>query len=113
MKTIVTTACLVGLASAVGAQPLIVQAPEVRSQTVSFADLNLASDGGVSILKSRIRAAANSVCVNSNVDLLTSNLDTMACHHRAVADGDQQLERIRVAQRSGASMAAASITITQ
>ncbi len=114
MQKLLITGCLFGMAAAANAQPPVtVAAPAVQSEAVSFADLNLASDRGMHAIKSRIRAAAERVCNidGLRVDPLANQLRGRTCYRSAVGGGYSQLEQIRTARASGATVATATLTI--
>lgn len=114
MRTLFFSACALGLATAANAQPPVtVSAPAVQVERVSFADLNLGSERGMSAIKSRIRAAAYRVCNlgHSRVDPLATQLEGKACFRTAVSDGYSQLDQIALARANGATIATATLTI--
>ena len=114
MRTLFITAFALGFAAAANAQPpLTVEAPAVQVETVSFADVNLASERGMSAVKSRIRAAAYRVCnINhSRVDDLATQLEGKTCFRSALSAGYSQLDQISAARANGATIATATLTI--
>ncbi|MBA3577048.1 MAG: UrcA family protein [Sphingomonas sp.] len=65
--------------------PTVSQAARFNSVSVPFADLNLATDGGATILEKRITNAARTVCeIEDSRDLDLASA-TSACRDQAVA----------------------------
>lgn len=112
--------CMTGAVA--GASQLVVPAAalaspadyEVVTQTVSFADLNLASEEGVRALKSRIRGAAGSICDKGYYSAMFGDHSRFACVKKAVASAQHQFEfAVASARPSGATvLGAATLTIT-
>lgn len=88
---------LVGTASAAPAS----DAPSV---TVSYSDLNLASDAGTQVLYSRIVSAARDVCFTRDVDNrdLGAMLSARRCESTAIANAVSSIHSERLAALSGA-----------
>ena len=97
--------------SAANAQGVVVVGEPAPSQTVSYADLNIASESGKTRLQHRIRAAARSLCLENNVDSLETELTRRACFESAVGDGYRQMDVAIAARASGAPLAAATLVI--
>jgi UrcA family protein len=70
---------------------LVIQAPAAR---VGYADLNLQSQAGRLQLLGRIRSAAQSLCIEPNIDPLPEKLIRMECYQTAVGSGLSQLETL-------------------
>jgi UrcA family protein len=60
---------------------------------VKFRDLNLGSTEGVAALKSRVRRAANSVCMPNGVTDLATTSRALACRGTAIAAAQPQIAR--------------------
>ena len=111
MKTIVTFigAVILG-ASAASAQSVTVTAPGPVAR-VSFADLNLHSPSGRTLLQRRIRGAADDLCFEDGILPLQVRLQRHACFNAVVADGNRQLDELLAAPASGSALAATALTI--
>ena len=66
--------------------PTVSQAAESNWVRVSYADLNLASEVGATILENRIESAARTVCEIEDSRDLTLAQATQICRSQAVAD---------------------------
>jgi UrcA family protein len=113
MKSIVAFVGLVVLstsAAATAAESLTVTAP-APSKRVSYADLNLNTDSGRTLLQRRIRGAAGDLCLEDNINPLNVRVQRRACFTAAVADGYRQLDALLEARASGTAFAAASLVI--
>jgi UrcA family protein len=73
------------------------------SMTVSYSDLNLASDAGTQVLYSRIVAAARDVCFARDVDNrdLGAMLASRSCVNTAIANAVNTVHSQRLAALSG------------
>lgn len=114
IRTTLFAACAVLIApAALAGSPVTVERPSVQTETVYFADLNLASDRGVSAVKNRIRAAAQRVCNIQPiaVDELAGQLRGKACLTGALRDSHRQLDELLDARAGGAVMSTASLTV--
>ncbi|MGI4881471.1 MAG: UrcA family protein [Janthinobacterium lividum] len=81
--------CTVTVAPAAAAiSPEIV----VQQKTVSYADLDLSSATGRDTLDRRLRAAANSVCLDAS-----SPINTKACRGTALAEARITMQRVQSA----------------
>jgi UrcA family protein len=70
----------------------VVEARIQPTKLVSYADLNLSRASDLATLQTRVRRAANSLCLpNGKVDLLTIS-DGMTCRNAAIADANRQIE---------------------
>lgn len=93
------------LAAAALAQP-------VRTEQISYADLNLGRSDAQSTLEARIRAAAGRVCEIGGMQALEDFSISSHCFRSAVKDGYRQMNQLIAANRVGGTMAAAAIVIT-
>lgn len=59
--------------------------------TVSYADLNLNSDAGISVLYKRLRHAARQVCGDWDTTSLSRGLATAACINKAMSEAVAQV----------------------
>ena len=70
--------------------PTVSQAAESNVVRVSYADLNIATDLGASILEKRIAAAARDVCeIEDSREMALAHATTL-CRSRAIADAHPQ-----------------------
>jgi UrcA family protein len=66
--------------------PTVTQAAQTNSVRVSYADLNLASQTGASILEKRIASAARTVCEIEDSREFALAQATFACRSQAIND---------------------------
>jgi UrcA family protein len=88
MKTIPVLAALA--ATSLLIVPTVSRGAEPNSVRVSYADLNLASDAGASILSKRIVGAARVVCEIEDSRELPLAKATNACRNQAIAGAQPQ-----------------------
>lgn len=118
MKTIIMTGCVMALASAnAWAAPVYVdaerqKAEDVKTEMVSFADLDISGKSGLRTLKGRIHTAANRVCVSDIPEPLLASLESNSCYRRAVGDSFMQIDRILAARKGGTAIAAATVSVS-
>ena len=99
-------------ASPVLAAPPIVVFPDVAVERVSYADLDLASSDGRTMLVGRIRAAADRVCdVGGNPNLAEYSLRS-GCFAAAVGSGERQMDQAIASRGIADSTATAALTIS-
>jgi UrcA family protein len=79
------TAALASIVSALGITPAWSATADVRSVTVSYRDLDLSSPEGANVLYRRIQAAAREVCGHPGADLLEQGI-WKSCYRDAIAD---------------------------
>lgn len=93
LASVMTIALLVGVASAAIAKPVTVTGylpdPDVLTERVSYADLNLVSADGVRTLGSRVRGAVGRVCAPLQGGL---NLAHLECKRFALNGAQPQIE---------------------
>lgn len=76
------------------------RSPELVTQTVSFADLDLTKAEGIATLEARISAAAKKVCKRAfNYDL-QSGAEFEACKKAAIAGAVEQVAALDTANRA-------------
>lgn len=80
--------------------PTVSQAAQSSSVRVSYADLNLASQSGVSVLERRIESAAVVVCEFEDSRQIDLARATIACRDDAVAGAQPQLAAALAAARN-------------
>jgi UrcA family protein len=118
MKMIILAGIGLALAgTSAAAAPVVIEgqrAPtqEFLTEQVSFADLDISSNAGLSALKGRIGAAATRVCGSTNPEPLMANIESLGCYRHAMSDSLAQVSRILAARGSGAAVAAASVTVS-
>jgi UrcA family protein len=66
--------------------------PAAPTARIATGDLNLASADGASVLKRRIRGAAEQLCLSDSVEALDDTLRRKQCYRQAVADGVRQMD---------------------
>lgn len=112
MKTLICVSiALLGAAPAL-AQPIVATAPrgEVESITVSYADLDIATESGWARLDGRLRVAARSVCdVRPEPESLTRERASSRCFRSALAKGREAGREAMAARQSGTLLAAADV----
>ncbi|MEG3145914.1 UrcA family protein [Sphingomonas sp. RT2P30] len=91
-------------AGSANAAPLTGDGGPAPSQRVTYADLDLDRQAGITTLRSRISAAAHQLCETSNVAPLAEKVREMRCYRTAIADAYQQVHR-----RAGEGTRAASL----
>lgn len=93
--------------------PTVSQAAEPRSVAVSYADLNLASDAGASILEKRIGIAARTVCEIEDNRELDLQIATLSCREQAVADAQPAFfAALSAARNPSVTVVGATIAVT-
>jgi UrcA family protein len=104
-------AVVLAFASGAVAQPPATQTP-VRTEQVTYADLDLTSTTGQATLQQRIRAAADRVCDMGGMQTMEDFSASSNCFRKAVADASRQMDQAVAAKRGGAVLAAAALIIT-
>jgi UrcA family protein len=99
------TTLTVGTTSAIFAEPAYASPQEtVRSKTVRYGDLNLASPQGRAALDRRIRLAAKQVCEVIGLPAIVQRRQVRTCteaaHSKAWASAQQRINDTRFASRS-------------
>lgn len=110
MKTIPVLAALA--ATSLLIVPTVSRGAEPKSVLVSYADLNLASDAGASILSKRIVLAARDVCEIEDSRELALAHATNTCRNRAIAGAQPQyFAAISAARHPTITVAPAAIEV--
>jgi UrcA family protein len=84
----------------------------VRTEQVTYADLDLASATAQATVQQRIRAAADRVCDLGGMQAMEDFSASSNCFRKAVADGFRQMDQAVAAKRGGAVVAASALIIT-
>ena len=58
---------------------------------VSYADIDLASDSGLKLLRGRVRGAATRLCIHSGTQPIKLVMDGRACFAEAIAGAEEQI----------------------
>ena len=87
MTCVLTTLLLANIAHATPVDPAA-----DRTVRIATSDLNLASAEGASVLKRRIRGAAQALCLSPSVEPLEDAAVRKQCYRTAVADGVRQMD---------------------
>ena len=66
--------------------------------TISIADLNLDTINGIERLKGRIASAASKMCLTGAVEPVGMHLARANCYRAVISSGQQQLDRLKLAQ---------------
>ena len=114
MKLFTCVPVLLLAATPAAAHPLVSTAPlgNTKSVTVSYADLNLESESGLTRLDSRLRAASRSVCPDS--EPMIRQAVTARCFRIALGNSREAARQMIAARQSGTQLAGASaITVTR
>lgn len=102
------------IASAVvvsAATPVFAADRVVRTTTVSYKDLNLASEGGAAELTSRIKSATRRVCGSADMKNLAEWTEVKACRSDAMARAMPAAERVIAFARANNGQFASSLQI--
>lgn len=97
---------VVALANVAVAVPAHAAAPEAPTALVRYADLDLATAGGVARLDRRIRAAVTDVCGAADIRDLVQGAAVHRCRVAALADAAPQLASAIASARNGTKVAA-------
>jgi UrcA family protein len=66
--------------------------------TITIADLNLGTFSGMEQVKGRIAAAASKMCLTGAVEPVRMHLARTNCYRAVISSGQQQLDRLKIAQ---------------
>ncbi len=98
------------IAPAIAILAVAIAAPasaEIRSEYVSYADLNLADEGGQARLDARIKRAVANVCGSAHATTtLHERLDQQRCAKKAISDASRQAREKIAAYQNGERFAA-------
>ncbi|HET6630617.1 MAG TPA: UrcA family protein [Woeseiaceae bacterium] len=87
-------ASLAGAVLVIGSGAVQAEQPsDVRTATVRYADLNLATEAGVETLYHRIRVAARTVCGSPYERQITVRRSIRECHEAAIEDAVASVEQ--------------------
>lgn len=113
MRKIVLAASSFVLAasSAIAQPPVVVTGEPAPIRVVSYDDLNLDSKAGQTKLVNRIRGAASDLCFESGREDVEFTMARRSCYRTALSGGLDQMNRAIAARASGATLAAATLTI--
>lgn len=111
IHSIVAAAALGFIASAAGAETVVVSVTPLPTERVSFADLNLASSAGQNTLKGRIKVAAKRVCIIDGDRSMENNAEGKYCYRAAYRDGLQQMSQAIASRAFGSEVAATTLVI--
>ena len=93
--------------------PTVSQAAAGNSVRVSYADLNLASDAGATVLEKRIELAAEFVCEIEDSRELALAEATNACRGQAISDAQPAFHAALLAARNpSVTVVPATIAVT-
>ena len=108
MAVAMTGATLVATAPAFGAD-LVVNAPTAR---VTYADLDLASQAGVTTLEHRVSTAADRLCIGVGIETLAARLDELKCRQDAIAAAAPQVRHAIEKYATAQAARGGAITLT-
>ncbi|MEO1489698.1 MAG: UrcA family protein [Pseudomonadota bacterium] len=103
MKSVTFALVAASLGVAGAATPAFATSAEVKTETVSFADLDLSTQAGQETLDRRVNAAAKRVC-DTNSASTTNRLrsyDARKCLAKARASARQQVATVTLKQQRG------------
>lgn len=100
-----------GLGTGIASAQVTVYGSDVVTARVGFADLNLGSPDGMDRLKTRIRSAAKSICLDHNIDPLRISMQRARCYELAVSDGFAKADAIAALQLAGKPAAGTAIVL--
>src|SRR5438067_13435406 len=105
MRTAYLLAAIGIIGGTASAGNVVVTGEPAPTAVVSYADINLDSVQGVDQIHHRITAAANDLCLTTNVESVGLRTARMACFHSARDAGYAQLDRIVLDHRNGVATA--------
>lgn len=107
------TLIAVGLGGVASAQPPVtVYGSNAPTASVSYADLNLASERGIQKLQGRVRAAATGLCLEPVWADVSVNAARTTCYRAAVHDGFMQIDRLASEKMAGKASLSSAILIS-
>lgn len=93
------------------ATPVFAAGQVVRTNTVAYKDLDLASESGASMLKARIKSASRHVCGSADMKNLAEWTEVKACRSDAMARAMPAVERVIASARADDGQFASSLQI--
>ena len=112
-KTLVLMGSLLFASSSAFAQPpVVVTGESAPFKVVSYADLNIGSQAGQDRLINRIRSAAEDICLEGSREQVKFEVARRHCYSTALKSGFSQMNSAIAAKASGATLAAATLTIS-
>jgi UrcA family protein len=109
MALAVTGATIAATTPAFGHELVVTGAPTAR---VTYADLDLRSQAGVARLESRVRAAADRLCVGIGIETLAARLDSLTCRDATIAATAPQVRRAIETRAAALAVSGGAITLT-
>ena len=94
MKSIIILAAAAFLATAASASTRDIVVQDGASARASYSDLDLKSAAGRRTIAGRIRSAAETLCVEQNVEPLSVKMDELRCYRVAVGGGMTEMTRL-------------------
>lgn len=94
MKSIIILAAAASVGTAAAASTRDIVASDAASAHVSYSDLDLKSAAGQRALTDRIRSAAKALCVENNVEPLSTKMDELHCYRVALRNGMSEMNRV-------------------
>lgn len=114
MKMILMLVSAAVLATAAGAEPLVVVEGDARSTVrVAYDDLNLGSARGRERLTDRVTAAVRTMCRDDNRDLLAIELVEQRCYTDSIREAGGQIDQAVKARTLGFASGSQSIAIVR
>lgn len=114
MKMILMLVSAAVLATAAGAEPLVVVEGDARSTVrVAYDDLNLGSARGRERLTDRVTAAVRTMCRDDNRDLLAIELGEQRCYTDSIREAGGQIDQAVKARTLGFASGSQSIAIVR
>jgi len=93
------------------AKAIIIEA-DVPTIVVSYADLNVGTPAGRSRLQTRIRHAAETLCLDHNVRDVERSMSGRTCYNRAIGSASGQMQDLAKVNGPPTTVAVAAITIS-
>lgn len=93
MKMILMLVTVTLLATAAGAEPMVVKRDTQPTLRVAYDDLNLNSVRGRERLNTRVTAAVRTMCWDDNLDPLVMQLAEQRCYELSIREASDQINR--------------------
>lgn len=94
-----------------GDETIVSGSRETTSRAVSYTDLNLANASDVAALKSRVRRAAEALCVDNRVRDVTTIAHGITCRNDAIERAEPQIAS--AIARAGSAIAVRTISVSR